>query len=206
MASNPGRRSFIRKAAALTGGTFAAAGAARAAPLPVPSTNREPGRIIDEAAYGMPSKFEARVKRRRSDVLKNRHECVTHGDYTPKNFLVAGDTLILLDYEVVHVGWPEFDVASIVNHLTLKFIHLANPALLETARRFLGGHKLHLPLLGALMLARVDGKSPAEYIREEDKSRIRVMAKQLLSGAFESYEQFIADALLGKRGASSVGL
>src|SRR6185312_3660966 len=72
MASSPSRRNFIRKTAALTGSAFAAAGAARAAPLPVPSTNREPGRIIDEAAYGMPSKFEGHVKRRRTDVLKNR--------------------------------------------------------------------------------------------------------------------------------------
>jgi len=46
MASSPSRRNFIRKTAALTGSAFAAAGAARAAPLPVPSTNREPGRII----------------------------------------------------------------------------------------------------------------------------------------------------------------
>lgn len=125
------------------------------------------------------------------ETLNRRHEGVTHGDYTPKNFLVAGDTLILLDYEVVHVGWPEFDFASLVNHLTLKFIHRSNPALVETARQFLAGRALDLPLLGALMLARVDGKSPAEYLRDRDKPRIRKAGRKLLRGEFASYDDLI---------------
>src|SRR5207249_3997991 len=48
--------------------------------------------------------------------LMQSEQAVVHGDYTPKNFLVAGNNLILLDYEVVHIGWPEFDFASIANH------------------------------------------------------------------------------------------
>src|SRR6266446_3528877 len=66
------RRNFLRRTAALTGGALAAGGAARAAQLPIPPTNREPGRVIDETAYGMPSKYESHVMRRRTDVLKNR--------------------------------------------------------------------------------------------------------------------------------------
>jgi hypothetical protein len=49
-----------------------------------------------------------------------------------------------------------------------------------------------LPLLGALLLARVDGKSPAEYLREADKPRIREAAKRLLRGEFAAYEEFEA--------------
>jgi aminoglycoside phosphotransferase (APT) family kinase protein len=128
--------------------------------------------------------------------LMSAEHSVAHGDYTPKNFLVTnGGSLILLDYEVVHIGWGEFDVASIVNHLTLKFIHLSNHALLETARQFLGEHRVQLPLLGALMLARVDGKSPVEYLRENEKRKVREVAKKLLRGRFASYEQFEASAL-----------
>jgi sulfane dehydrogenase subunit SoxC len=67
--ANTGRRNFLRNTAALTG---ALAGGASAAPLQVPPTNREPGRIIEETAYGVPSKYEEHVKRRRTDVLKNR--------------------------------------------------------------------------------------------------------------------------------------
>jgi 5-methylthioribose kinase len=131
------------------------------------------------------------------DLLKHRHEGVTHGDYTPKNFLVADDTLILLDYEVVHNGWQEFDVASIVNHLVLKMFHLPQQRepLRDTAKKFLGELNPRdgwLLCLGALMLARVDGKSPAEYLREEDKPRIRASAKRLLRGEFASHEAFHA--------------
>ena len=140
------------------------------------------------------------------DELCRRHESVTHGDYTPKNFLVSAGKLILLDYEVAHLGWPEFDIASMVNHLTLKYIHLGNPALLETARVFLAGHELNLLLFGALLLARVDGKSPAEYLREENKPVIRAAGKQLLAGVFETYEEFVADTFSGKRSARGVSL
>ena len=66
------RRNFLRKTAALTGGALAAGSAARAAPLQVQPAGKEPGRVIEETAYGMPSKFEAHVRRRRTDILKNR--------------------------------------------------------------------------------------------------------------------------------------
>ena len=134
-----------------------------------------------------------------SERLMARSETVTHGDYTPKNFLVANGTLILLDYEVVHIGWPEFDIASIVNHLTLKMFHLPKhrDALRETAEKFLGTLSPRdgwLECFGGLMLARVDGKSPAEYLRETDKPRIRELAKRLLRGEFSSYKSFQSGA------------
>src|SRR5438045_8835735 len=108
MAGNPGRRNFIRKTAALTGGAFAAAGAARAAPLPVPSTNREPGRVIDETAYGTPSKFEGHVRRRRTDVLKNRQN-LSDWSMTPLQHqpgIITSDGLV---YERHHGGTPDID-------------------------------------------------------------------------------------------------
>src|SRR5208282_2776623 len=125
---------------------------------------------------------------------------LTHGDYTPKNFLVVDSNLVLLDYEVVHIGCPVFDITSIANHLSLKMFHLPQhrAALHESASAFLNElffrgvelPNLWLPLLGALMLARVDGKSPAEYLHDEDKPRIREAAKKLLRGGFASYEEF----------------
>src|SRR2546425_12525549 len=68
--ANNGRRNFLRKTAALTGGALA--GSAGAAPLPVPPTAQEAGRPIEATAYGVPSKYESHVLRRRSDVLRNR--------------------------------------------------------------------------------------------------------------------------------------
>jgi hypothetical protein len=46
-------------------------------------------------------------------------------------------------------------------------------------------------LLGALMLARVDGKSPAEYLRDRDKPRIREAGRKLLREEFASYDDWI---------------
>ena len=108
MAKNPIRRNFIRKTAALTGGAFAAASAARAAPLPVPPTNQEPGRIIEESAYGMPSKFEAHVKRRRTDVLKNRQN-LSDWSMTPLQYQLGIITPNGLVFERHHAGMPDID-------------------------------------------------------------------------------------------------
>jgi 5-methylthioribose kinase len=131
-----------------------------------------------------------------SDRLMSCEDAVTHGDYTPKNFLVDGDNLILLDYEVGHIGWPEFDIASIINHLTLKMFHLPahRQKLKATINQFLAGRAPYLPLLGALMLARVDGKSPAEYLREEERPVVRDAGKRLLRGEFSSYKGFYTSA------------
>ena len=103
--ANTGRRNFLRNTAALTG---ALAGGASAAPLPVPQANREPGRIIEETAYGMPSKFEAHVKRRRTDVLKNRQN-LSDWSMTPLQHQPGIITPNGLVYERHHAGTPDID-------------------------------------------------------------------------------------------------
>ena len=107
MAKNA-RRDFLRRTAALTGGALAAGGTARAAPLQVPGTNQEPGRIIEETAYGVPSKYEAHVKRRRSDVLKNRQN-LSDWSMTPLQHQPGIITPNGLVYERHHGGTPDID-------------------------------------------------------------------------------------------------
>jgi len=102
------RRIFLRKTAALAGGALAAGGAARAAPLPVPQTNREPGRTIEETAYGMPSKYEAHVRRRRTDVLKNRQN-LSDWSMTPLQHQPGIITPNGLIFERHHAGTPDID-------------------------------------------------------------------------------------------------
>src|SRR5258708_1597158 len=102
------RRGFLGNAAALAGGALAAAGEARAAPLPVPPTNREPGRVIDETAYGMPSKYEAHVKRRRTDVLKNRQN-LSDWSMTPLQHQPGIITPNGVVFERHHSGTPDID-------------------------------------------------------------------------------------------------
>jgi len=111
MAKND-RRDFFRRTAALTGGaiagTAAASGTARAAPLAIPPTNQEPGRIIEESAYGVPSKYEAHVKRRRTDVLKNRQN-LSDWSMTPLQYQPGIITPNGLIFERHHAGTPDID-------------------------------------------------------------------------------------------------
>ena len=124
---------------------------------------------------------------------------LVHGDFSPKNIIVSGEgsqaRVLLLDFEVVHLGNPVFDVAFMLNHFTLKAIY--NPALArrycEAAAEFwaeyvgtAGGRfgdaqareRNTVRQLGALLLARIDGKSPAEYITDErQKEYARALAK-----------------------------
>jgi sulfane dehydrogenase subunit SoxC len=104
------RRNFLRAAMA-SGGALAAAGAARAAPLPIAPSSQEPGRTIPEAMYGMPSKFEAHVARRRSDVLKNRQNW-SDWSMTPLQHQPGIITPNGLVFERHHAGIPDIDPAT----------------------------------------------------------------------------------------------
>src|SRR5436309_13274700 len=69
------RRSFLRTSALIAGTALAGARMARsaaAAPLEIPPTAQQPGRPIPATGYGVPSKFENHVARRRTDVFVNR--------------------------------------------------------------------------------------------------------------------------------------
>jgi 5-methylthioribose kinase len=129
-----------------------------------------------------------------AEELLHTHVCLVHGDFSPKNVLVGSGGLWLLDFEVAHVGDPVFDPAFMLNHLMLKALHrpVSAASYRACADAFLEayGHGLpwelvpHPPALAGhtacLMLARVDGKSPAEYLGEEERLRARVLATRLL--------------------------
>ncbi len=121
---------------------------------------------------------------------------LVHGDYSPKNMLMKEGRIFLIDFEVVHWGDPAFDAAFLLNHLFLKALFQPRfaPLYLDAVREFWktlrtdlkrepweAFEALVLRHLGGLMLARIDGKSPVEYIREEEtKERVRQVAKQIL--------------------------
>jgi aminoglycoside phosphotransferase (APT) family kinase protein len=106
---------------------------------------------------------------------------LVHGDFSPKNILVNPERLVLLDAEVGWFGDPVFDTAFLLNHLFLKALLHANApdAMLESARIFWSAYATALGdkadagfeartvrLLLCLMLARIHGKSPVEYLPE----------------------------------------
>jgi fructosamine-3-kinase len=126
---------------------------------------------------------------------------LVHGDVSPKNILAGPNGPVFLDAECAWWGDPAFDVAFCLNHLLLKclwtpaardgflrcFAALASGYLrgvgwepaAETERRA-------ARLLPGLLLARVDGKSPVEYLTAEaDRERVRRVGRALLAEPVE---------------------
>jgi sulfane dehydrogenase subunit SoxC len=94
---------------ALTAGGLATA--TRGAPLAVPPTEHEMGRPIEATAYGMPSKFEKNVVRRRSDVFVNRQNW-SDWSMTPLQYQLGVTTPNGLIFERHHAGTPDIDPAT----------------------------------------------------------------------------------------------
>ena len=128
-------------------------------------------------------------------TLANK-KALVHGDVSPKNILVGPTGPVFLDAECAWWGDPAFDIAFCLNHLLLKCawqpqwsaLYLASFDALAAA--YLAGVNWETPaavearaagLLAGLFLARVDGKSPVEYITEEHwKARVRMVARRFL--------------------------
>ena len=143
-----------------------------------------------------------------------RRLCLVHGDFSPKNILVSGGQVALIDFEVVHFGDPSFDAAFCLSLLLLGWFY--QPGLREereqVARAFFDALKTTLPRqavsffekatlrhLGCLMLARIDGKSPVEYLPEESiQNRVRVIAKELILRCPETLEECL-ERTFGRR-------
>ena len=119
--------------------------------------------------------------------------CLVHGDVSPKNILAGPAGPVFLDAECAWYGDPAFDLAFCLNHLLLKCLWVPQAtdgflrcfaALSDAYLKgvpFEGVEERAATLLPALLLARVDGKSPVEYLtREEDKDRVRTVATVLL--------------------------
>lgn len=139
--------------------------------------------------------FEAEARR-----LEATREGLVHGDFSPKNLLVGADgRLVVLDGEVAWYGDPAFDVAFLLNHLLLKRLYHAprGGALRELVAGFWQGYlseRTGLPdnwesrvtrLLLLLLVARVDGKSPVEYLDAARADLVRrFVARSLPAGAW----------------------
>ncbi len=121
---------------------------------------------------------------------------LVHGDVSPKNILAGPLGPVFLDAECAWWGDPAFDLAFCLNHLLLKCLwvpaarrdYLACfdamitaylPRVAWESSSALEARTAHL--LPALLLARVDGKSPVEYITSDDQRDIvRRVARRLL--------------------------
>jgi tRNA A-37 threonylcarbamoyl transferase component Bud32 len=122
--------------------------------------------------------------------------CLVHGDFSPKNVLTNRDSQWVLDWEVAHLGDPVFDIAYLLSHLVLKAMHRRRWArsFYAVAGAFLDAYRRAEPsvplaagdlaeTVACLLLARVDGKSPAEYLSIAEQARVRALALEALSGS-----------------------
>lgn len=120
---------------------------------------------------------------------------LVHGDVSPKNILRGPHGPVLLDAECAWYGDPAFDLAFCLNHFLLKIAHrpAQATALVDGLRGFLRAYWPHVrweppaalearvaTLLPGLALARIDGKSPVEYLGEAQRSAVRRAAIALL--------------------------
>lgn len=123
------------------------------------------------------------------DRTATTKRCLVHGDVSPKNIQVGPDGPVFLDAECAWWGDPAFDLAFCLNHLLLKclWIPAAATGFLRCFERMHSAYLTHVDweapeavegrvasLLPGLFLARVDGKSPVEYVTaEKDKNLVR---------------------------------
>lgn len=123
----------------------------------------------------------AHLLRTEKDRLAQTTLALVHGDFSPKNILHSPDRMVLLDAEVGWYGDPVFDPAFLLTHFFLKaLLHSqASDAILSLVPAFwqsycaaLGPHadadleRRTARLTLCLLLARVHGKSPVEYLTE----------------------------------------
>jgi len=130
------------------------------------------------------------------DTTATTKRALVHGDISPKNILVGPHGPVFLDAECAWYGDPAFDLAFCLNHLLLKCLWTPGArdnflacfaALSDAYRRGIDWEDPRAMeartarLLPVLFLARVDGKSPVEYVTaERDKDRVRRVATALL--------------------------
>ncbi|MCO6456462.1 MAG: phosphotransferase [Pirellulaceae bacterium] len=147
------------------------------------------------------------------------HPCaLVHGDFSPKNLLLEPGRLVLVDFEVGHYGDPAFDLGFLLSHLVLKSFRAGRdwPAYVGLLDCFWREYRQAMtrqitaaelgPLearglwnLAGCGLARLDGKSPVEYLPEPAlRDRIRRFFRPLLlapAAGWESFHSLLRDCL-----------
>jgi tRNA A-37 threonylcarbamoyl transferase component Bud32 len=130
-----------------------------------------------------------------ADSLRGRQRCLVHGDFSPKNVLVGSAGLWVIDFEVAHYGDPAFDLAFMTTHLVMKAVHRseAHAGYAGCAEALWSSYRPAVPAglgidegyvlrhVGALLLARVYGKSPAEYLTTPEQATVARLGEQLLT-------------------------
>ncbi len=141
------------------------------------------------------------------ETTAGTRRALVHGDFSPKNILIGPRGPVILDAECAVYGDPAFDLAFVLNHLLLKGVwHPSRrSACAAMARTLIDAYLEHAgwedraalqartaALLPGLLLARVDGKSPVEYVTSDvDRDAIRAFACAHLDTPVATLEQLL---------------
>jgi aminoglycoside phosphotransferase (APT) family kinase protein len=130
------------------------------------------------------------------ETTRTTKRVLVHGDFSPKNLLIGPKGPVILDAECAWYGDPAFDLAFVLNHLLLKGAWRPQwrDGYADAYAALAAAYFAHVrwesrascdartaALLPALMLARVDGKSPVEYLTDPIAlDEVRTFARRLL--------------------------
>lgn len=150
-----------------------------------------------------------------ADGIARSRIALMQGDISPKNILCGPDGPVFLDAETACYGDPAFDLAFCLNHFLLKSVW--HPEWRDRyAQSFRAVHQAYRSgvkwenaevlgrrtarLLPMLFLARVDGKSPVEYLtRETDKSFVRTNARAMIDHPPNSLDELAKRYFAGSK-------
>jgi aminoglycoside phosphotransferase (APT) family kinase protein len=132
---------------------------------------------------------------------------LVHGDFSPKNILIGPQGPVVLDAECAWYGDPAFDLAFVLNHLLLKGVWRPQwrPAYAAMFGALRDAYRAHVAwelwpvleartaaLLPGLLLARIDGKSPVEYLTDDHaRDAVRRIARNFLLQPVPTLEQLV---------------
>ena len=141
-----------------------------------------------------------------ADLLYQSKQVLVHGDVSPKNILIHNGKPYLLDAECATMGDASFDVSFCLNHFILKALHVPSHRqdYLGLCDSFWQAYKDEVDfedaadlerriaqLIPMLLLARVDGKSPVEYLTEKTSTEIRRVALRSIKHPPATMQQLI---------------
>jgi 5-methylthioribose kinase len=139
---------------------------------------------------------------------------LVHADFSPKNLLHSEGRLTLVDFETGHFGDPAFDLGFFLSHLILKAClkqpdHERYLALTQTFRQSYDKTmrtRLEEDELAKLwsrgtrnfagcVWARLDGKSPVEYLSDEKRrEQIRALAREVFAAGESTWNDVLERA------------
>jgi 5-methylthioribose kinase len=144
------------------------------------------------------------------ESVASHRRCLVHGDFSPKNLLVWPGHVMLIDFEVGHYGDPAFDLGFFLTHLLLKSVWAGerggeyqqiaglfwqtyrSEMLHSVAKEEVAALEQRILLnLAGCMLARVDGKSPVDYLTGEQQAVVRDLARKWLRKPLESLAEVV---------------